>query len=64
MRELYHPNIVTLRHAFFTSGCDTGDEIYLNVVMDYVPDNLYRMLKQMRKAKEEITMLQTKLYIY
>jgi glycogen synthase kinase 3 beta len=57
MKEILHPNIVTLRHAFYTSGCDTEDEIYLNVVMEYVPDNLYRMLKQMRKAKEDITIL-------
>ena len=45
MKELCHPNVINLRHAFYTSGCDTDDEIYLNVVMDYIPENLHRLLK-------------------
>merc|ERR1719316_2366719 len=29
-REMRHPNIVTLKHAFYTSG-DSPDELYLNM---------------------------------
>lgn len=35
MKELFHPNVIQLKHAFYTQG-DKEDEIYLNVVMDYV----------------------------
>ena len=42
MRELFHPNVITLRHAFYTQG-DKQDEIYLNVVMDYMPETVYRV---------------------
>lgn len=45
MRELFHTNVITLRHAFYTQG-EKQDEIYLNVVMDYMPDTVYRVLKQ------------------
>jgi glycogen synthase kinase 3 beta len=44
MRELFHPNVITLRHAFYTQG-EKQDEIYLNVVMDYMPETVYRVLK-------------------
>lgn len=35
-----HPNLITLLHAFYTSG-DKKNELYLNVVMDFIPLNLY-----------------------
>ena len=38
MKELCHPNVVALRHAFYTSG-DKPDEVYLNVVMEFVPES-------------------------
>ena len=50
MKSLKHPNVVNLRHAFYTQG-DKPDEIYLNVVMDYVPETVFRILKQYNKSK-------------
>jgi glycogen synthase kinase 3 beta len=50
MKELYHPNVITLRHAFYTQG-DKQDEIYLNVVMDYIPETVCRVLKHYNKMK-------------
>lgn len=50
MRELHHPNLVTLRHAFFTQG-DKKDEIYLNVVMEYIPETVFRVIKHYNKIK-------------
>jgi glycogen synthase kinase 3 beta len=51
MRELHHPNLVALRHAFFTQG-DKKDEIYLNVVMEYVPETVFRVIKHYNKIKQ------------
>ena len=39
MQELHHPNVIPLKHAFYTQG-DKQDEIYLNLVMDYVPETV------------------------
>ncbi|CAE8722279.1 unnamed protein product, partial [Polarella glacialis] len=44
-REMHHPNIVTLKHAFYTSG-DSADELYLNMVMEYVPETVYCVMKR------------------
>ncbi len=63
MKELFHPNIITLKHAFYTTG-DKSEEIYLNVVMDYVPENAYRIMKHYNKIKQQIPMLITKIYSY
>jgi glycogen synthase kinase 3 beta len=73
MKELYHPNIITLKHAFYTQGDKViftyvihfkPDEIYLNVVMDYIPETVYRVLKHHNKMKQQVPVLLVKLYAY
>ena len=63
MKELYHQNIVTLKHAFYTQG-DKPDEIYLNLVMDYVPETVFRILKHYNTNKQAVPMILVKLYTY
>jgi glycogen synthase kinase 3 beta len=63
MKELYHPNVICLKHAFYTQG-DKDDEIYLNVVMEYVPETVFRILKHYNKMKEQVPMILVKLYAY
>jgi len=50
MQELSHPCVVKLKHFFYSPGDNPGEE-YLNVVMDYVPETLYRVLKYYVKLK-------------
>ena len=51
MKELKpHPNVVTLRHAFYTTG-EKPDEMYLNVVMDYIPETVYRVVRHYNKMR-------------
>lgn len=40
------------------------DEIYLNLVMEYVPETVYRVLKHYNKSKQPVPVLLVKLYIY
>eukprot|EP00922_Rhytidocystis_sp_ex-Travisia-forbesii_P052954 GHVS01078544.1.p1 GENE.GHVS01078544.1~~GHVS01078544.1.p1 ORF type:complete len:320 (-),score=21.95 GHVS01078544.1:724-1683(-) len=63
MRELHQPNIVQLKHAFYTSG-DKPDELYLNVVMEYLGETVYRVMKQYLKSKQAMPILYVKLYTY
>lgn len=63
LKELNHPNVINLRHYFYTEG-EKQDEIYLNCVMDYVPDTLSRIIRHYHKAKTSMPMLIVKLYSY
>lgn len=63
MKELFHPNVITMKHAFYTSG-DKTDEVYLNVVMDYIPETVYRVMRHYVKLKQSVPILLVKLYAY
>ena len=63
IKELYHPNIIGLKHAFFTQG-EKPDEIYLNMVMDFVPETVHRISKHYNKMKQAMPLILVKLYVY
>ena len=63
LKELNHPNVIKMRQAFYTPG-DKQDEIYLNVVMDYIPDTLSRIIRQYYKSKTQMPLISIKLYSY
>merc|ERR1712085_248459 len=63
MKELKHPNIVELKHAFYTSG-DKPGETYLNVVMEYCSDTVYRVMKHYNKMKQPVPHIFVQLYSY
>lgn len=63
IKELNHPNVVPLKHAFYTAG-KKPDEVYLNVVMEFVPETLYRVIKHYTKMRIASPPLLIKLYTY
>ncbi|UZJ56987.1 hypothetical protein CBS101457_006307 [Exobasidium rhododendri] len=63
MRIVAHPNVVDLR-AFFYSNGDRKDEVYLNLVLEYVPETVYRASRHYAKLKQTMPMLLIKLYMY
>jgi serine/threonine protein kinase len=63
MKELRHPNIVQLKHAFYTNG-DKPEELFLNVVMEFMSETVYRVMKQHAKQKLPMPPLLVKLYTY
>lgn len=48
LKILKHPFCIKLRHYFYTNG-DSNDEVYLNVVMEHIPDTLYKVMKNYMK---------------
>jgi serine/threonine protein kinase len=86
IRKLEHPNVVQLKHCFYSSGgpppktspssstrhastktTSSGgnpDDLYLNLVLEYVPDTVYRINKHYVRANERMPMLLVKLYVY
>jgi glycogen synthase kinase 3 beta len=63
MRLLSHPNIVQLQNSFYTNG-QKPDERYLNLVLEYVPDTVYRVARHYTKMKKTVPLIFIKLYIY
>jgi len=63
LQTLNHPHVTTLKNAFHTPG-KTPDEVYLNIVMDYIPQNLYQILRYYRKHKKTLPPILVKLYSY
>ncbi|KAG9339516.1 hypothetical protein JZ751_023658 [Albula glossodonta] len=59
MRKLDHCNIVRLRYFFYSSG-DKKDEVYLNLVLDYVPETVYRVARHYSRAKQTLPMVYVK----
>lgn len=63
MRVIRHPNVVDLR-AFFYSNGEKKDEVFLNLVLEYVPETVYRASRHYTKVKQTMPMLLVKLYMY
>lgn len=62
MQVLDHPNVVCLKHYF----CSTTDKekLYLNLVLEYVPETVHRVIKHYNKMKQRMPLIYVKLYIY
>ncbi|XP_014669395.1 PREDICTED: glycogen synthase kinase-3 beta-like [Priapulus caudatus] len=63
MRRLEHCNIVSFLYFFYSSG-DKKDEVYLNLVLEYVPETVYRVARHYSKTKQTVPILYIKLYLY
>jgi len=63
LQQLNHPHVTTLKNAFHTQG-QSADEVYLNIVMDYIPQNLYQIVRYYRKSKKILPNILVKLYSY
>ena len=61
MRKVLHPNICELKAFFYSSE---RDEIYLNLVLEFVPETVYKALRNFSKQKTAMPMLEVKLYTY
>ncbi|XP_047325385.1 shaggy-related protein kinase alpha [Impatiens glandulifera] len=62
MRMLDHPNVVSLKHCFFSTT--NKDELYLNLVLEYVPETAHRVIKHYNKLNQRMPLIYVKLYSY
>mmetsp|Transcript_15791 Transcript_15791/g.26400 ORF Transcript_15791/g.26400 Transcript_15791/m.26400 type:complete len:409 (-) Transcript_15791:344-1570(-) len=66
MRQLSnqkHPYVVTLKHYFVSKG-QKADEVYLNLVLEYIPETIYSVAKTFTRAKETMPLMSVKIYMY
>jgi glycogen synthase kinase 3 beta len=66
IKELKHDNCCHLYDYFYTTASDNPDEEYSNLIMEYMPETLYREVRSMHicKTEKNIPLLLIKLYAY
>jgi len=58
-----HSNIVALKHCFYSQG-EKPDELYLNLVLEFVPETVYSVARQHQKSKLPLPLIYVRLYMY
>ena len=61
VRQLCHTNVVRLKHCFYMTE---NKEVFLNLVLEFVPETVYRISKHYAKNQQRMPTLFVKLYVY
>ncbi|XP_042504291.1 shaggy-related protein kinase kappa isoform X2 [Macadamia integrifolia] len=62
MQMLDHPNIVALKHCFFSTT--DREELYLNLVLEFVPETVNRISRHYNRINQRMPLIYVKLYTY
>ncbi|XP_026384354.1 shaggy-related protein kinase delta-like [Papaver somniferum] len=62
LQMLDHPNIVALKRNFFSTT--NKEELYLNLVLEFVPETVYRVAKHHTRMNQRMPLIYVKLYTY
>ncbi|KAK4799122.1 hypothetical protein SAY86_024487 [Trapa natans] len=62
LRLMDHPNVISLKHCFFSTT--SNDELFLNLVMEYVPETMHGILKHYNSIHQRLPLIYVKLYTY
>lgn len=62
MKLVHHRNIVDLKHYFYTNN--EKNELYLNLILEFVPETLYKALHYYVSKRLSMPSLEVKLYTY
>ncbi|XP_015086945.2 shaggy-related protein kinase eta-like [Solanum pennellii] len=57
-----HTNVVCLKHCFYSAT--STNELFLNLVMEYLPETMYRVLKHYSNMNQRMPLIYVKLYTY
>lgn len=63
---MHHQNIVKIQHAFFSNESQKSnpEDAMLNIVMDLIPMNVFRVIKHFKLSEQLVHPLLTKIYTY
>lgn len=64
MRKLDHCNVVKLKYFFHTTGDRGSSEVYLHLVLEYIPETLYKIARTHSRTRQNLPMILVKLYMY
>jgi len=63
MKLVNHINVVALRDYYYTTHGERN-EVYLNVVMEFVPETLHRCIREYARAREYVPIILVKSFMY
>jgi serine/threonine protein kinase len=63
LKEVNYVNIIKMKSHFFTNG-ENKDDVYLNIVMEYIPDTLGKVIRYYKKIDSQFPHLLLKIYAY
>lgn len=63
MRSLKHPTVVSLLHCFYSKG-DKPEDVFLNLVMEYIPNTIHKTLRTYTLSGKLHPLIYTKIYTY
>lgn len=64
MRKLDHCNVVKLKYFFHTMGDRGNSEVYLHLVLEYIPETLYKIARNHSRTRQNLPTILVKLYMY
>lgn len=62
MKLLNHINLINLKYYFYEK--DPSDEVYLNLIIDYMPMSLYQRLRHFVHQRASMPRLEIKMYMF
>ena len=63
MKMFRHPNIVELKNSFYSSGTKE-DEVFLHLVMEFLPETIYKTGRDFIKKKQQMPLILIKLFMF
>ena len=64
MKMVHHPNVVALRDYFYNDGEKHPEEVYLNVVMEFLPETLHRVCREHTKQQRYMPINLVKVFMF
>ncbi|KAF8568946.1 hypothetical protein P879_06878 [Paragonimus westermani] len=64
LKEMRHTNIVALRYYFYSVSSSKPNETYLNLVQEFIPQTLSRLIKHYWRIRQVIPLALVKLYSF
>lgn len=62
MQLLNNPNVVQLKHSFYSTT--EKNEVYLNLVLEFVPETVYRASRHYSRVNQYMPVFYMQLYVY
>ncbi|KHN72344.1 Glycogen synthase kinase-3 beta [Toxocara canis] len=63
MKTLNHKNVIPLKFFFFSSG-EKKNQVYLNLILEYMPATVHRVVRHYSKLRKAVPILYVKLYTF
>ncbi|GAA34354.2 glycogen synthase kinase-3 beta, partial [Clonorchis sinensis] len=64
LKEMHHTNVVTLYYYFYSVSSSKPNETYLNLVQEFIPQTLSRLIKHYWRIRQVIPLALVKLYSF